>query len=130
MCSQQACDHEIYFWTSNKLWQTTYKEDIGFKKLHRFQYTPSEYWWVKFTIDPSGKFLALGHENGDIHLWELDTESFSSKPEILSRAQCASMVRQIAFSPSSNILIAVCGNGSIWRWDRRNKTIKRESECL
>uniref|UniRef100_A0A915JB74 Uncharacterized protein n=1 Tax=Romanomermis culicivorax TaxID=13658 RepID=A0A915JB74_ROMCU len=38
-------------------------------------------------------------------------------PKILYNAKCNALIRQIAFNVEGTILVAVCENATIWRWD-------------
>jgi len=42
---------------------------------------------------------------------------------VLTHNKCISAVRQTVFSKDGNVLICVCDNATVWRWDRIRKTI-------
>lgn len=117
---QQSCEQEINCWTSDKLWETTSLEDKWINVIHRFSYDESELWYIRFSLDPECKYLAVGHENGKIFVWHLGGSDMSIKRFVLSRKNCVRCVRQIAFSHNGHILVGVCDNGSIWRWDHKD----------
>merc|ERR1739842_68844 len=89
-------------------------------------------WFVKFAIDAQKSVLALGNQKGTPFLWDIDSEDPSlMKPTILYNPRCTSCIRQTSFSRDGNLLICVCDDGSIWRWERATATlikIKRRLE--
>ena len=87
--------------------------------IHKLDIKDCEIWFVRFCLDPSERLLALGNQSGKIYLWDLDVEEPSSiKAVLLQNHKCNSAVRQVSWSRDGRILIGVCDDGSIWRWDK------------
>lgn len=63
--------------------------------------------------------MALGNQNGKTFLWDLETtDPAQAKCHTLQHHLCVTAIRQTSFSRSGDILICVCDDGTIWRWDR------------
>lgn len=63
--------------------------------------------------------IALGNRFGKLMLYNLDV----SDPQyidckVLTHPQCTTAIRHTAFSRDGSTLMAVCNDGSIWRWER------------
>lgn len=86
--------------------------------LSRLQYQHCEIWYMRFAMDMKQKYLALGNQYGKVFLWDLDKiDSSKVKCIPLVNVRCVSSIRQTAFSREGNILICVCDDATIWRWD-------------
>jgi len=93
--------------------------------FHKFDYTHNEIWFVRFGLDLHQTTMAIGNQDGEIYVWDLEVDEPSeSQHIILSHAKCKMTIRQTAFSRDGNILICVSEDGSIWRWDRKNRSKK------
>lgn len=63
--------------------------------------------------------MAMGNQSGKIFVWDLHVpDPTVIRPIILAHPKCTTAVRQTTFSRDGNILIGVCDDGTIWRWDR------------
>lgn len=62
--------------------------------------------------------MAIGNIKGEIYVWSLDNED-PSKATILRHKDCKVPVRQTAFSPDGNILIAVTDDSKVFRWNMK-----------
>jgi len=89
------------------------------RKMHRFTYENGSLWFLRFCLDVRGRFLAVGNMCGDIFVWNLHDKRFD--PMKLSGPNCNTAVRRVAFNRESTSCVAVCDDGTCWRWDRIDK---------
>ncbi len=70
-------------------------------------------------MDSKQKMLALGNQVGKTYVWDLDVEDpTDARFAVLGHPKCTSAIRQTSLSKNGNVLICVCDDGTIWRWDR------------
>merc|ERR1719319_1909938 len=61
-----------------------------------------------------------GHQIGRTYVWDMDVEEPSQiQHSLLSHPKCTSAIRQTSLSRDGSILITVCDDGTVWRWDRQ-----------
>lgn len=87
--------------------------------IHKFDYVGDRYFSIQFAVDIANKYMAVGNERGTTFLWKLDPPAKSMH---LRHPLCTDTIRCVAFSRDSKILITVCDNGSVWKWDRAPST--------
>jgi len=89
--------------------------------IHKLDYKDCEIWFVRFAMDEAERILALGNQLGKTYVWDLDVaEPAAVRQTVLSHPKCTTAVRQTGLSRDGNILLCVCDDGTIWRWDKQN----------
>lgn len=74
-------------------------------------------------MDHFQKILAVGSQDGSVYVWDLDVDDPALIQRcILNHAKCISPIRQATFSRNGDVLIVVCDDASIWRWDKIRST--------
>ena len=117
----KSCENCIICWKpgsiDTKLDELKPKES-NVTVLSRLDFQHCDIWYMRFSMDYWNKFLAVGNQYGKAFVWELDhLDPVKSKSFTLSNMRCTTTIRQTAFSKDGNILICVCDDSSIWRWD-------------
>lgn len=84
--------------------------------LYCHEYSKCDIWYVRFSIDPTFNLMAVGNQDGTVYVWNLCAHS---KPAmLLDHKKCTHTVRQTCFNSDGSILVYVCDDGSVWRWDQ------------
>eukprot|EP00052_Salpingoeca_macrocollata_P006410 m.53531 g.53531 ORF g.53531 m.53531 type:complete len:177 (+) comp15426_c0_seq3:47-577(+) len=84
--------------------------------LRRYEYSSCDIWYVRFALDRPCTHIAIGNQAGKVFVWSLKRKS-PTPVQVLEHKKCTSTVRQVDFNYNSMILISVCDDGTIWRWD-------------
>jgi len=118
----KSCENKIVCWKPGTLDSDEETDKLNENKstiIHKLDVKDCEIWFVRFCLDPSERLLALGNQCGKIYVWDLDVdEPTGIKSITLQNNKCVSAIRQTSWSHDAKVLIAVCDDGSIWRWDR------------
>ncbi|VDN58796.1 unnamed protein product [Dracunculus medinensis] len=120
----KSTEDEIILWKFGDLHDKLYgqgnkvKTENGVFQFCRLILPNSNMWFIKFEIDPKGRFIACGTQNGDIHVWDLKNGSLPSEHStvVIRPKDVWCTIRQLAVSPNGEHLIAVADDGSISRF--------------
>jgi len=90
--------------------------NINDKFIHLTDYPVPEcgQWYIRFGLDKDCKLLAVGNCIGDLRVWEIGG---AKKPLFLGNPICNSVVRMVTFSPDAKIMVAVCDDSSVWKYN-------------
>jgi len=118
----KSCDNQVVCWKPKEpldvVMSRKSNDEVGVFVLHKFDITLCDIWFMRFAVDYNQILLAMGNQVGKIYLYSLEDPSLC-KPQILSHSRCNSAIRQISFDINAKVLIAVCDDGTIWRWDKQ-----------
>ena len=63
--------------------------------------------------------MALGNQVGKTYVWDLETDDpIRTRHIVLTHPKCTTAVRQTALSRNGHVLLTVCDDATVWRWDR------------
>jgi WD40 repeat protein len=69
-------------------------------------------------FSPDGRTLAVGSEDGDVRLWDLQT-----RPRLRRRLHARGPVRAVAFGPGGRTVVAIDDRANVLLWDARRGTL-------
>ncbi|KAK2148975.1 hypothetical protein LSH36_473g03022 [Paralvinella palmiformis] len=118
----KSCENRIVCWKPGNVSDFDYQlkpSDSTVSVLHQFDFRECDIWFMRFSMDYFQKVLALGNQIGRVFVWDIDVcDPSQARCTVLSHAKCSTAVRQTHFSRDGTTLIAVCDDGTIWRWER------------
>jgi hypothetical protein len=89
--------------------------------LIEYRYRGGDLWYIRFAVDPMQTLLAVGSRMGTIYVFQVDDPG--GKPiACLTHPQATAAVRHVAFSPDGKMILAVCDDSTVWRWDIESLT--------
>jgi len=118
----KSCENTIVCWKPGGDLRSN-ETKVGESKvtiLHKLDYKDCEIWFVRFSMDKAQRVLALGNQVGKTYLWDLDVDDPAHvRYSVLAHPKCTSAIRQTSLSKDGSVLVCVCDDGTIWRWDRQ-----------
>jgi len=127
----KSCENTIVCWKPGQLEQENLKRSnqnepdpkLSENKvtvIHKIGFKDCEIWFVRFSMDRYQKLMALGNQIGRTYVWDMDVPEPSQMAySVLSHPKCVSAIRQTSLSKDGKILICVCDDGTVWRWDKQ-----------
>lgn len=116
----KSYDGKIILWKMGSTDAEPLRRDHSAFALHSFPYNfglPKMF--VRFSLDLRFRYMVTGSAAGEVFVWDLDTEDVKKVSRFtLTHPKCTSVVRQTSLSRNCDVLIAVCDDGTIWRWDQ------------
>eukprot|EP00041_Stephanoeca_diplocostata_P007086 m.97688 g.97688 ORF g.97688 m.97688 type:complete len:454 (+) comp16725_c0_seq1:172-1533(+) len=87
--------------------------------LQRFEFSHCDIWYLRFCMDRSYNVLAVGNQEGKVFLWDLKSQRVARNSRItIESRKCKTPVRQIAMNKDASVIVYVCDDGTVWRWDK------------
>lgn len=116
----KSCENCIIWWKVGNLNEPFNLTATNATPIHSFDVDDCELWFVRMDLDMRQRYLAVGNSTGKIFMFDLDSEAPTEKPSVLSHYKCTKPIRQVSFSRDGDILVCVCDDGKIHRWDRKD----------
>ena len=74
-------------------------------------------WFIRFATDSKCKLLAVGNCIGDLRVWVIGG---AKKPTFVCNTMSTAIVRMVKFSENSEVLVAVCDDATVWKYNVKN----------
>jgi polycomb protein EED len=89
-----------------------------YRIITRLDIKDCDIWFIRFAFDFWKKTMALGNKSGKTYIYDLSVvEPSLIKTSVLVHPKCNSAIRQTALSRDGSVLICVCDDATVWRWD-------------
>jgi len=121
----KSCENAIICWKPGTDEETAEEgKEIKANEICEFRYNNgsenNSIWFLRFSMDQAMETLAIGNSKGVTYVWDLTGEDPTvMQPNKLTHPKCKAIVRQTGLSRDGSIIICVCDDATIWRWDRK-----------
>ena len=135
-CVRWVGDHLISKSTKNqvKMWRpAVHRSKDAVTILETYAVPSTSIWFLRMDLDARREYIAVGNTAGDIYLWKLEEDNnkngSTNKPitmetrikrrrrKVVHPHGPITSMRAVAFSPSGSVLICVCDDSSVIRYD-------------
>jgi len=120
----KSCDGSLICWkggTMDQDWDELVELDLETTEktiIHEFELEDCNVRYIRFSMDLFNTTLAMGNTIGKSYVYDLSADPVSSTAiSILTHPKCNAAIRQTALSRNGDVLICVCEDSTIWRWN-------------
>lgn len=116
----KSCENCIVCWKPGRLEDSQLRNgETSATMLHRFEFKECDIWFIRFSMDFWQRTIALGNQVGRTYVWDLDVEEpGQARCFSLQHPRCTAPIRQTSLSRDGSVLLCVCDDATIWRWNR------------
>ena len=97
------------------------RSNKNFIIIHKFQIKNADVWFVRFCLDFTQKFLALGNQTGKIYVWDMNVNggNHDFSKTVLTHPTSKCTIRALSLSRYGRVLVAVNDDGQIFVWKKK-----------
>ncbi|XP_043464874.1 polycomb protein EED-like [Leptopilina heterotoma] len=116
----KSCENCIVCWKPGRLEDSQLRNnETSATVLHRFEFKECDIWFIRFSMDFWQRTIALGNQVGRTYVWDLEVEEPGhARCCPLQHPRCTAPIRQTSLSRDGTVLLCVCDDATIWRWNR------------
>lgn len=116
--------NDLYCWSPalrSDNGKITARAQDRFNLVASFDAENCKYYFMRFATDTAASLMALGNNDGDVYIWDLNTaDPTNFQHKILKHPKRANTVaRHVSFSRNGTDLVICCDDGSIWHYQRQ-----------
>lgn len=106
--------------------KTGTKAEDQFNIIAELNVDQCTYYFIRFATDAAVSLMALGNDDGDVYVWDLNTDDPTEIPvKIMTHPKRDGIVaRDVSFSRNGTDLVICCDDGSIWHYQRGKRNNK------
>ncbi|XP_003490784.1 polycomb protein EED-like [Bombus vosnesenskii] len=118
----KSCENCIVCWKPGRLEDSQLRSgETSATVLHRFEFKECDIWFIRFSMDFCQRTIALGNQVGRTYVWDLEVdEPGQARCYSLQHPRCTAPIRQTSLSRDGSVLLCVCDDATVWRWNREH----------
>ncbi|XP_053971344.1 polycomb protein EED-like isoform X2 [Hylaeus volcanicus] len=118
----KSCENCIVCWKPGRLEDSQLRNgETSATVLHRFEFKECDIWFIRFSMDFWQRTIALGNQVGKTYVWDLEVdEPGQARCYSLQHPRCTVPIRQTSLSRDGSVLLCVCDDATVWRWNREH----------